>query len=34
VTLKAVEGHLAHAYAKLGIGGRDQLPPALGSTKD
>jgi len=34
VTLKAVEGHLAHAYAKLGIGGRHQLPPALGSTKD
>jgi DNA-binding CsgD family transcriptional regulator len=34
VTLKAVEGHLAHAYAKLGIGGRDQLPQALGSRKD
>ena len=34
VTLKAVEGHLAHAYAKLGIGGRDQLPRALGSRKD
>jgi len=34
VTLKAVEGHLAHAYAKLGIGGRDQLPRDLGSRKD
>jgi len=34
VTLKAVEGHLAHAYAKLGIDGRGQLPRALGRTKD
>ncbi len=34
VTLKAIEGHLARAYAKLGIGGRGQLPQALGSTKD
>jgi DNA-binding CsgD family transcriptional regulator len=34
VTLKAVEGHLARAYAKLGIQGRDQLPRALGSRKD
>jgi DNA-binding CsgD family transcriptional regulator len=34
VTLKAVEGHLAHAYAKLGIQGRDQLPRSLGSRKD
>ena len=34
VTLKASEGHLAHAYAKLGIQGRDQLPPALGRAKD
>jgi DNA-binding CsgD family transcriptional regulator len=34
VTLKAIEGHLAHAYAKLGIQGRDQLPPALGRAKD
>jgi DNA-binding CsgD family transcriptional regulator len=34
VTLKAVEGHLAHAYAKLGIEGRDQLPRALGSGKN
>jgi hypothetical protein len=34
VTLKAVEGHLARAYAKLGIQGRDQLPRALGSGKD
>jgi DNA-binding CsgD family transcriptional regulator len=34
VTLKAIEGHLAHAYAKLGIQGRDQLLRALGSRKD
>lgn len=34
VTLKAIEGHLARAYAKLGIDGRDQLPRALGSRKD
>jgi DNA-binding CsgD family transcriptional regulator len=34
VTLKAIEGHLARAYAKLGIQGRDQLPPALGGGKD
>ena len=34
VTLKAVEGHLAHVYAKLGIGGRGQLPRALGTGKD
>jgi len=34
VTLKAVEGHLAHAYAKLGIEGRGQLAPALGDRKD
>jgi DNA-binding CsgD family transcriptional regulator len=29
VTLKAVEGHLARAYAKLGIEGRSQLARAL-----
>jgi DNA-binding NarL/FixJ family response regulator len=29
VTLKAIEGHLARAYAKLGIEGRAQLPHAL-----
>jgi DNA-binding CsgD family transcriptional regulator len=34
VTLKAIEGHLAHAYAKLGIESRDQLPRALGRGKD
>ena len=34
VTLKAIEGHLARAYAKLGIEGRAQLPQALGSRKN
>jgi DNA-binding CsgD family transcriptional regulator len=34
VTLKAIEGHLARAYAKLGIEGRGQLPEVLGSRKD
>jgi DNA-binding NarL/FixJ family response regulator len=34
VTLKAVEGHLAHVYAKLGIEGRGQLARALASGKD
>jgi DNA-binding CsgD family transcriptional regulator len=29
VTVKTVEGHLAHAYAKLGIPGRPQLPGTL-----
>ena len=33
VTLKAIEGHLARAYAKLGIEGRAQLPRALGAEK-
>jgi ATP/maltotriose-dependent transcriptional regulator MalT len=33
VTLKAVEGHLARVYAKLGIEGRGQLPPALATRK-
>ena len=33
VTLKAVEGHLARAYAKLGIEGRSQLARALGTRK-
>src|SRR5262249_29847125 len=33
VTLKAIEGHLARAYAKLGIEGRAQLPGALGAEK-
>jgi DNA-binding CsgD family transcriptional regulator len=30
VTLKTVETHLAHAYAKLGISRRSELPAALG----
>ena len=34
VTLKAVEGHLAHVYAKLGIEGRGQLAHALAGRKD
>ena len=34
VTLKAIEGHLARAYAKLGIEGRGQLSHVLGSRKD
>ena len=34
VTLKAIEGHLAHVYAKLGIDGRSQLPRVLGGRKD
>ena len=33
VTLKAVEGHLARAYAKLGIEGRSQLARALARRK-
>jgi DNA-binding CsgD family transcriptional regulator len=34
VTLKAIEGHLARAYAKLGIEGRTQLPQALAAGKN
>jgi len=33
VTLKAVEGHLARGYAKLGIASRAELPEALGAEK-
>src|SRR4029077_773345 len=32
-TLKAIEGHLARAYAKLGIEGRGQLADSLASAK-
>ena len=34
MTLKAIEGHLARAYAKLGIGSRRQLARALAAGKD
>ena len=34
VTLKAIEGHLARAYAKLGIEGRSQLARALTAEKN
>ena len=34
VTLKAIEGHLARAYAKLGIEGRGQLPRVLVAEKN
>jgi DNA-binding CsgD family transcriptional regulator len=30
VTVKTVEWHLGHAYAKLGVKSRSQLPGALG----
>jgi DNA-binding CsgD family transcriptional regulator len=33
VTMKTVESHLAHGYAKLGIAGRAELPNALRRTK-
>jgi DNA-binding CsgD family transcriptional regulator len=33
VTPKAIEGHLARAYAKLGIKGRAQLAQALAAEK-
>jgi DNA-binding NarL/FixJ family response regulator len=33
VTLKTIEGHLARAYAKLGIDGRGQLADALDGEK-
>jgi DNA-binding CsgD family transcriptional regulator len=34
VTLKAIEGHLARVYAKLGLEGRGQLADALAAEKD
>ena len=30
VTVRTVEMHLTHAYQKLGISSRDELPAALG----
>jgi DNA-binding CsgD family transcriptional regulator len=32
VTARTVEGHLTHAYMKLDISSRDQLPAALAET--
>jgi DNA-binding CsgD family transcriptional regulator len=32
VTLRTVEGHLTHAFRKLGIESRDELAGALGRT--
>jgi DNA-binding CsgD family transcriptional regulator len=32
VTVNTVESHLRHAYSKLGVHSRDELPGALGST--
>ncbi|MGN6167257.1 MAG: response regulator transcription factor [Solirubrobacteraceae bacterium] len=29
VTLKTVEGHLSRAYTKLGVKGREELPPVF-----
>lgn len=29
LTVKTVETHLSHAYSKLGIGSRSELPAAL-----
>lgn len=33
VTINTVEGHLSHAYAKLGIRSRAQLAHRLGSSR-
>lgn len=32
MTIKTVETHLYHAYQKLNIGGRSELPDALGES--